>query len=122
MSVQDVARSYVGLTHFVSCSVRVVQSLALAPELRVQCLSHWSGFSSGAGRNLWETPLVKGAKRLSLVKKVLMKPVLNFNLMRRVRLPMDVSKYTLESDVTPTEGGLGLSFLLEVFRISITCI
>lgn len=109
------ARSYVGLTHFVSCSVRVVQSLALAPELRVHVFPTGQVFLQEPGETCGKHHWSRELRDWSLVKKVLMKPVLNFNLMRRVRLPMDVSKYTLVSDVTPTEGGLGLSFLLEVF-------
>ena len=57
-----------------------------------------------------------GLRDRGLIKKVLMKPVINFNLMRRVRVPVDVGEYALVSDVTPTVGGLRLSCLLEVFQ------
>lgn len=57
-----------------------------------------------------------GLRDRGLIKKVLMKPVLDFNLMRRVRVPVDVSEYALVGDVTATVGGLRLSCLLEVFQ------
>ena len=85
---------------------RVVQSLALVPELRVHVFPTGQFFLQELGETCGKYRWSRELRDRSLVKKVLMKPVLNFNLMRRVRLPVDVSRYTRVSDVTPTEGGL----------------
>ena len=89
------------------------------PGARVEspCLSHFSSFFFRSRERLvGNTTGLGGLRDRGLIKKVLMKPVLNFNLMRRVRVPVDVGEYALVSDVTATVGGLRLSCLLEVFQ------
>lgn len=75
-----------------------------------------SFFFRSRERLVGNTTGLGGLRDRGLIKKVLMKPVLNFNLMRRVRVPVDISEYALVSDVTATVGGLRLFCLLEVFQ------